>query len=703
MKLKNLIICCTIMAAASPIARADEGMWLPSLIANRIDDMHSKGFRLDAKDIYNINEASLKDAVVLFGGGCTGEIVSAEGLLLTNHHCGYSYIQSHSSVEHDYLRDGFWAMNRSEELPNPGLKVRILERMDNVTSAVLKGCSDELSAEENGKVTSENIKAIVKEAEAAGKGLKATVESMYYGNQYFLFIYKEYSDIRMVGAPPSSIGKFGGDTDNWVWPRHTGDFSMFRIYADKDNNPAEYSIDNVPYQPKKYFKIAATGIQEGDFTFIYGFPGSTLEYIHSSEVDYIQNVGDPNKIHLRTLRLDIIKRYMDSSQKIRIQYSSKYASISNAWKKWQGEEMGLRKNKTAEKKRKEEAAFSAWAEGTEYQGICNKLAALYKELEPYAFMTDYYNETARTIELASFASRYTSMIEDGSPDTSYTLEKFFKDWQMEIDKECFTAVMEEFRKNVPVNFQPDYFKSMISEYGDVSAWAESLFGSSLFACESSVKEMDINSLQIMKSDPAVVFARSFQQWYNTGILPQARRIKAEIRAAYKDYMRGQMEYAKVCGKSNDFYPDANLTLRVAYGHVEGYSPADGVYYTPSSTLKGIIEKDNPEIFDYNIPQILRDIYASGDFGSWTDANGQVPVCFLATNHTTGGNSGSPVINAEGNLIGINFDRVWEGTMSDIAFDPDRCRNISLDIRYVLFTLEKIAGAPHLIEEMTIIR
>ena len=702
-------------------ARADEGMWLPSLIENRIADMYEKGFRLSAEDIYSINQASLKDAVVLFGRGCTGELISPEGLLLTNHHCGYGQIQQHSSVEHDYLRDGFWAMSRSEELPNKGLTVSFLERMEDVTHVILKGYRTDMTEDERVALVKANSDALLEEAVKDGNGLRAKVEALYYGNQYFLFLYREYSDIRLVGAPPSSIGKFGGDTDNWMWPRHTGDFSIFRIYADKDNNPAAYSPDNVPYKPKKYFHISAKGVQEGDFTFIYGFPGRTQEYIHSEGVRYIEEIGDPHKIALRTLRLDIMSKHQAESQKVRIQYSSKHANLANAWKKWQGEVKGIKKMKTVATKQAYEKKFAQWAVGTEYEGLTDKIAAIYAELEPYTFAADYYTETVRTVELANFAMSFARLYKevDGawtfdSAKAEELAESFFKDYYLPIDKEAFVAVMNEFEKNVPCGSKPAFHKDMMAKYGSAEAWAEDIFENSLFsdiievllvtADGKTAEQLQAYREKVM-ADPAFVFFNEFLKWYHADILPHTTRLNQDLQLAYRDYMRGQMAFAESTDGTAGlaaFYPDANLTLRVAYGHIKGYSPADGVYYTPSSTIKGIMEKDNPEIFDYNIPQTLRDIYATKDYGRWADATGEVPVCFIATNHTTGGNSGSPVINADGNLIGLNFDRVWEGTMSDIVFDPDICRNISLDVRYVLFTIEKIGGAGYLLNEMTII-
>ena len=707
-----------LTAFCAMTARADEGMWLPSLIGNRIADMQEKGFRLNAEDIYSINQASLKDAVVLFGRGCTGELVSPEGLLLTNHHCGYGQIQQHSSVEHDYLKDGFWAMSREEELPNKGLTVSFLERMEDVTGIILKGYSPEMSESERAGLVKQNSDALIKEVTQEGKGLRARVEALYYGNQYFLFLYREYPDVRLVGAPPSSIGKFGGDTDNWMWPRHTGDFSIFRIYADKDNNPAPYSPDNVPYQPKKYFRISTKGVQEGDFTFIYGFPGRTQEYIHSEGVRYIEETGDPHKIALRTKRLDIMSRHQAESQKVRIQYSSKHAGVANAWKKWQGEVKGIRKMKTVQTKKEYEKGFSKWAVGTEYEGLTDRIAQIYGQLEPYTFATDYYGETIRAVEAAAFASNIAKLYKEADDSLSFDSRKacdlsesFFKDYHLPIDKEIFAAMIQEFDRNMPEAFKPKYHSEMMQKYGNAKAWAEDLFAATMFTDRAAVEALSVAKDQEsigtdrdkVMNDPAVVFFNEYYNWYSKDIRPEAARLNQELQLAYRDYMRGQMEYAEAINGPKAleaFYPDANLTLRVAYGHIKGYSPADGVYYTPSSTIKGIMEKDNPEIFDYNIPQRLRDIYATKDYGSWADTSGEVPVCFIATNHTTGGNSGSPVINADGDLIGLNFDRVWEGTMSDIVFDPEICRNISLDVRYVLFTIEKIGGASYLFNEMT---
>ena len=688
--MKKALLFLSFLLVGAMSAYADEGMWLPSLISQRIGDMQAKGFRLTAEDVYSVNQASLKDAVVLFGGGCTGELVSDEGLLLTNHHCGYSYIQQHSSVDHDYLKDGFWAMNRGEELPNKGLTVSFLERMEDVTDRVLAGYVPSMTEAQRDSLVRANSRMIMAQNAKPSQGVRAEVEALYYGNQYFLFVFKVFRDVRLVGAPPSSIGKFGGDTDNWMWPRHTGDFSMFRVYADKDNNPADYSPDNVPYHPKRFFKISRAGVREGDFTFVYGCPGSTQEYVMSEQVRYVAEQSDPQKIALRTQRLDIQKKYMSQDQKVRIQYSSKNASVSNAWKKWQGEEKGIRKMHTVATKQAYEARFKEWAKGTEYEGLVDRLGEIYARRNPTYLAYEYYTETVRTIEIIQFASGIYSRLRAGT-DTKDLIDGFFKDYYQPIDEETFVAMMTSFDKNVPDAIKPAFFKELLAEMGSVEACKDLVFRGTVFTDRAKVEALTPDDLETLAEDPAIRMYGAFYDWYDKELAPVIRKTNEELRVANRDYMRAQMEFEK----DRDFYPDANLTLRVAYGQVAGYEPYDGAYYYPVSTLKGIIEKDNPDIFDYDIPQVLRDIYAEG-------GRENQPVCFLATNHTTGGNSGSPVINADGNLIGINFDRVWEGTMSDIAFDPEICRNISLDIRYLLFVVDRIGHASYLFDEMVFV-
>ena len=671
--MKRLLFLITLVWIGAAHVKADEGMWLPSEILKKIKDIQSQGFKLSAEDIYSVNQSSLKDAVVRFGSGCTGELISSEGLLITNHHCGFGQIQAHSSVEHDYLRDGFWAMSREEELPNPGLTVSFLEYMIDVTDQVLKGYKSKMTEEKRIALVEKNSKKIEENAVKGKKGLVANVKPIYYGNQYFLFVYKVYTDVRLVGAPPSSIGKFGGDTDNWMWPRHTGDFSVFRVYAGEDNEPAEYSPNNVPLRPKKFFKINAKGISEGDFTMVYGFPGTTREYLFSDAVKNTALVSNPHKIALRTLRLDIQKREMDKDQAVRIKYASKQARVANAWKKWQGEAKGIIRLNAIGKKQAFEAQFDKWAEDKpEYAGIVERFKELYASIEELQLVQDYQSEALNAVELVTFAGK-------GQPDK----DLFYKDYYMPIDKASFIALYQAYDKNIADNYKSPYFKEQLQKFGSVEAWADALF-------------TETPNLAM-----AAEIYRQTNAYYQENIAPILEAVNKEITLLYRTYMKGMMEYNEVTQGGKVFYPDANSTLRVTYGLVKGYSPADAVYYTPVSSLEGIIQKDNPDIYDYNIPQKLRDLYAAKDYGRW-EVNGSVPVAFIATNHTSGGNSGSPVLDAEGNLIGVNFDRVWEGTMSDVVYDAEICRNISLDIRYALFVMDKLAGAGHLLKEMEIL-
>ncbi len=682
----------TVLTAvfASLAAVADEGMWLPSLIGERIKDMRSKGFRLTAEDIYSVNKASMKDAVVLFGRGCTGEIVSAEGLLLTNHHCGYGAIQSHSTLDHDYLTYGFWARSRDEELPNERLTVRILVRMEDVTDRIAAG-ADKLK--------------LIQAARAEGPGYDASVEEMYYGNQSFLFVYQEFSDVRLVGAPPSSIGKFGGDTDNWIWPRHTGDFSVFRIYAGRDNNPAAYSPDNVPYRPRRHFAISTRGVKEGDFTMIYGFPGSTQQYILSDAVDYVQNLSDPMKIDLRTRRLDIISAAQEADPKVRIQYAAKHAGIANAWKKWQGEVAGLKRMNTLAAKRDYERRFAEWAaDKPEYAGLLDSMRAAYaRGREPY-FHQELLSESIRSLELYPLVRHgvLSSSWRRGEDDAVAEQRRikraaFLKDYDPAVDRALVKSALRGFADYCPEGFSAEA-QAEIDRHGGMDAYADYVFDHTrMLLPQEEIERLDSAAVV---SDPIYRFVVLFDGKRAPEYYRRNLSNISDIERWYRPYLRALRAF----DPDRAFFPDANLTLRVAYGTVAGYEYADGEYHTPQTTLDGIIAKDNPEIYDYDIPQRLRDLYASKEYGRWgveIDGRRTVPVCFLASNQTTGGNSGSPVLNGRGELIGINFDRTWRSTMSDIAFDPTICRNIAVDIRYVLFVIDKVGGASYLIDEMEV--
>ncbi len=676
------ILLAALLAVAFQTARADEGMWLPNLIGERIDDMRAKGFRLTAEEIYSVNQASMKDAVVLFNGGCTGELISPEGLLLTNHHCGYGAIQNHSTVEHDYLTDGFWARSRSEELPNENLWVRFLVRMEEVT--------DRLAAGE----TAEHIRD-----EASEKGrYRTSIEQMYYGNQQFLFVYEQFDDVRLVAAPPSSIGKFGGDTDNWMWPRHTGDFALFRIYADRENRPAKFSRENVPYRPKRHFAISTQGIGEGDFTMIYGFPGNTQQYVTADAVAYVVERADPMKIDLRTRRLEIISAAQEADAATRIRYAAKHASIANAWKKWQGELLGLQRLGTVAQKQAYEAEFARWAaERPEYAHLLDSLHAAYLDATAGYYLQELCNESVKAIELATLASALKQYAAKPSEALAERIAKLYRDYDPAIDRRIAAEMLHGLEQYHPQPL-PESHVAEVARHNGIEGYADYLFDASQILSYDAVQALQRDTAALaaaLAREPVVQLVGRFDR----GRIPRNLSNLPAIERWYRPYMKALREF----DRERPFYPDANLTLRVAYGKVGGYWYADAVYHRPLTTLDGIIAKDDPSIYDYDIPQRLRELYASKAYGRWsipTAAGGTtVPVCFLATNHTTGGNSGSPVLNADGELVGINFDRTWRSTMSDLAFDPSICRNIAVDVRYILFIIDRVGGASYLFDEM----
>ncbi len=694
---------------------AREGMWIPALLNRNIDEMQQMGFQLTADDIYSVNHASMKDAVVIFGRGCTGEMISGEGLVLTNHHCGYDAIQDHSSLEHDYLTDGFWARSRDEELPNPGLTVKFLDRMEDVTDRVMKGISA-LGESKRDSIMKANIKEIETSASDSGR-FNTVVKPLFYGNQYFLYVYLEYTDVRLVGAPPSSIGKFGGDTDNWMWPRHTGDFSVFRVYADKDNQPAKYSKDNIPFKPKKFFPVSLKGVKANDFTMVFGYPGTTTQYLPSQAVDLVMTQSDPDRIAIRDRKLQILANQMEADRKVRIQYAAKYANISNSWKKWQGEVLGLKRLNAVEAKKSFEADFTNWINAApdrqeKYGKVLPEFEKLYEAIRSWTRARDYYSETVRNgcdaFKMADMVNHLqlispksdAKMVEKLKSKLIEETENYFKDYDRATDEKMFVALMRIYRKLDRSVLPADFIKLMDSN--DDAKLLDRVYGKSMLCNKEKILAFINNFSQKgttqLQKDPLIKLYSVMKKHYAETVEPIYNELDAKILSNQKLYMEGILAMKS----DKNLYPDANFTLRVSYGKVEGYQPRDGVRYDYFTTLDGIMEKDNPEIYDYNIPQKLRDLYAAKDFGSYAE-NGTMPVCFAASNHTTGGNSGSPVVNARGELIGINFDRCWEGTMSDLMFDPSQCRNIALDMRYVMFVIDKVAGAGYLLDEMQLIR
>ncbi len=704
-----------------PFSRADEGMWLPYLLKQLNEkDMQSKGLRISADDIYNINKSSLKDAIVLFGGGCTGEIVSDQGLLLTNHHCGYGRIQAHSSLENDYLTNGFWAMKKEEELPNPGFTVTLLVSMSDITQEVLKGVTETMSEKERDAQIETNSKSIIEKA-IEGTHYQAIIKPIYNENQYLLFINEVFQDIRLVGAPPSNIGKFGGDTDNWMWPRHTGDFSVFRIYVGKDGKPAPYSKDNIPYTPKKHLSISLKGIEPEDFTFVFGYPGTTEQFLTSWAVELIQNQRNPIAIDLRTKRLDIIKKYMDKDRLTRIQYSAKAAGIANGWKKWIGENKGLKRLNTIENKKKLEAEFIHWiskdaTRQQTYGNILPQYEQLYKEMTKVSKENSYFMEGFYSIEIVRFAWPMVSMIEAANANIAddkikesanrqkERIEGFFKDYNAKLDKEIFILLMQAYYDNCDKSTLSEETDKLLKSYKyNISALADEIYSKSVFLQQGklfkTLEDGNKKTVASLKNDILFRLIKPIFNNYIDGVSSKLQELDNNIKRLDRFWTKALMEMQT----EKTFYPDANLTLRIAYGKVDGYDPRDGVSYKYYTTIEGIMEKEDPNVYDYVVEPKLKQLYMNKDYGQYAMKNGEMPVAFVATNHTTGGNSGSPVLDGNGHLVGINFDRCWEGTMSDIQYDPDQCRNISVDIRYCLFIIDKFAGAKHLVDEMTIVR
>ncbi|AMO20102.1 S46 family peptidase [Flavobacterium columnare] len=704
-----------LILVVSPFFAQQGGMWIPSLLKGMNEtEMKNLGIKISAEDIYSTNKSSLKDAVPHFDGGCTAEVISPKGLILTNHHCGYDNIQSHSTVEHDYLTNGFWAYKMEEELPNKNLFVTFIIRIEDVTSKVLEGIASISSELEKQKKIQENIsflsKTLPKESWQENQ-----IKTFYDGNQYLLFVTETFRDVRLVGAPPSSIGKFGSDTDNWVWPRHTGDFSLFRIYADKNNHPAEYSKDNVPYKPKHFFPISIKGVHENDFTMVMGYPGRTQEYLPSYAVEQIINDLNPARIELRDATLKTQNSFMRKDPAIKIQYAAKNASIANAWKKWMGEIKGLKKANAVQAKQKFETELTQKinkaGKQAEYGTLLNEFKTNYKNIREYAIARDYFSEVVmRNCEILNFGYRLYQLeqILNTKGEQIFTerknnlitnFEGTYKNFNVSVDEKVFEQLIHLYATKSPKQFLPNSLNNI-----NASQLTTDVFQNSKLTSYSGLKELlsgDTKSIiEKINQDKGYVLAKSIIDAYDKNVAPKYNEINLKNIALQRTYMKAILELSP---KSARIFPDANSTLRVTYGQVKGYKPSDAVIYSPFTTLDGVIEKYIPGDYEFDVPKKLIDLYHSKNFGQYADKNGKMPVAFIATNHTTGGNSGSPALDANGNLIGCNFDRVWEGTMSDIYYNPEICRNIMVDARYILFIIDKFAGAQNLIEEIKIVQ
>ncbi|MEW5845948.1 MAG: S46 family peptidase [Bacteroidota bacterium] len=699
----------------SSAVKADEGMWLlPLLQKYNIQAMQQKGFKLTADDIYSLNQASIKDAVIIFGRGCTGEVVSDQGLVLTNHHCGYGAIQQHSTPEHDYLEDGFWAKSFEEEIPTPGLTATFLIRIEDVTEQVNAALKPEMSEADRDKAAMEMGRKIAKQA-TEGTHYTASVRSFFGGNQFFLLVYEVFNDVRLVGAPPSSIGKFGHDTDNWMWPRHTGDFSVFRIYAGKDNKPAEYSRENVPYKPKHFLPISLKGINNGDYTMIMGYPGSTQRYMTAVEVQERMNILNANRIYVRGIKQEIWLKDMQADKAVNIKYASKYAGSSNYWKNSIGMNKALKRLKVYDFKKQQEEEFTKWVLASperqqKYGDALNLINEGVTGRKEYLHANQYINEALFSgAEIVGFASMTRSLAdalksnktEDISKITKSLkarAENFYKNYNTPTDQKTSKAMFRIFMENVPVNYQPDIFTTIRTKFkGDVDKFIDQMFAKTMFTDPAKFNAfIDKPNLKALEKDPVYIVA--------TSISNKAEEISKLMAPFNEKLQRGQRLYIAGILEMNEgkaMYPDANFTMRLTYGEVKDYFPMDAVHYDYQTTLDGVMEKEDPDNWEFVVPEKLKELYKSKDYGRY-GKDGKMPVAFISTNDITGGNSGSPVMNGNGELIGIAFDGNWEAMSGDIVFENKLQRTISVDIRYVLFVIDKYAGATRLIDEMKII-
>ena len=713
MNRKNILLSAILFPAVMAFAQQDGGMWIPTELNEK--EMKDLGMKISAKQIFDPSKPSIKDAVVQFNGGCTAEIISPQGLLLTNHHCGYGQIQKHSSVENDYLSDGFWAKDMNGELPNPGVTVDFIADIKEVTAQILAGTQN-LDDKSSQAIINKNMDA-VKAGFKLEPWQKVVIKPVYYGNKYYAYIIETYKDIRLVGAPPSSIGKFGSDTDNWVWPRHTGDFSMFRIYADKDNKPAEYSKDNIPYKPKYFLPVSIKDKQENDFTFVFGFPGRTTEYLPAIAVEKVMTETDPAMIAVREVALKTLNEKMRTDAETRIKYASKYASVANYWKKWIGEVEGLKKSDAVGKKKKYEQTLMA--KNPAIKTTIEQLNNLYNEQSPYSLNRSYYSEVVRNAETLSLANQYLNFMSsyEAGKINDQTLTAFknrlsgiYQNYNGELDAKVTAQLLALYAEKTPEKFLPNNFsqlKDVNRNIEMVEGWSKNsvVTGRGAFNGATAATNIDkvfanpAELIKNLKNDPIIQWASAMKDSYMTTTEGKYSELQDKIDVFQKKFMAQQME----TDKDRKFFPDANSTLRVAYGQVKGSNPRDAVSYGYQTHLEGVMEKYVPGDYEFDVPKKLVNLYDAKDYGVYKDKTGDVPVNFTATNHTTGGNSGSPALDAYGNLIGLNFDRQWEGTMSDINYDPRFSRNIMVDTKYILFIVDKYADAKWLIKEMKIVK
>ena len=719
LKMKKLLIAIIVLVLGfNHASRADEGMWIPLLINKNMAEMQEMGLKLTAEDIYNVNNSSLKDAITIFGRGCTGEIISPEGLLLTNHHCGYGSIQKVSTPEANYLDDGFWAMNKGEEIPVEGLTVQFLDHMKDVTRKVLDGTKSDMTEDERKEVINKNKKAVEDYINKdTTSHFSARVVSFFGGNEYYLFVYETFTDIRLVGAPPESIGKFGADTDNWMWPRHTGDFSMFRVYTAPDGNPATYAEENVPLVSKHFLPVNIAGVEQDDFAMIMGYPGGTDRFLSSFGVDLAINSTNPTIVKIREEKLAILREGMDADEAVRLQYATKFAHTANYWKYFIGQTKGLKRLKVKEKKQQEEAEFQNWINQNpkakmKYGDALVLLGDAYDVLDQYELANIYFREAIyRGAEILGYAYKYSklSKLLDSKESTEAEInaaagrlkagvDGYFKNYNEQIDRKLFASMIKMYHENVPLDQQPTYLLKMDKKYkGDYQKYADYMFEKSMFASKDKVNAFlsDPNKKQLDK-DPAMVAVNAFFSKYRE-LMGQKKEANDELAKGHRLYIAGLREM----NPDINYAPDANFTMRLSYGTVQDYYPADAIHYEYFTTMDGIMQKEDPDNWEFIVPAKLKELYEAKDFGQYGE-DGVMKVCFLTTHDITGGNSGSPVINGNGELIGLAFDGNWEAMSGDIAFEPELQRTINVDIRYVMFIIDKFAGATNLIEEMTLV-